>query len=129
MDSNASRILATGLFFLFIFVSGFWLSRLGKPYAVIVFTIHKLLALGALLFLGRLVYQAQQAAALQSMPLLAIAITALCLLALFVTGALISLEKVMPAILLRLHHVLPYLSVVSVGCTLYFILNWGSNLP
>jgi hypothetical protein len=122
MDSSVSRILAAGLFFLFIFISGFWLSRLGKPYAVVIFTIHKLLALGALLFLGRLVYLAQHTAPLQGLPLLVIAITAICLLTLFVTGALVSLDKAMPAVLLKLHHALPYLSVAAAGSTLFLLL-------
>jgi hypothetical protein len=50
MSTNQLRVVSAGLFFLFIFLSGFWLSRTGKPYSGIILTIHKLIGLAAVPF-------------------------------------------------------------------------------
>ncbi len=128
MNAIVSRMIGAGLFFLLIFLSGFWLSRSGKPYPVIVFTVHKLLAIGAVIFLVVIVNQAHRAAPLQTIQVLGAAITALFLIATIVTGGLVSLEKPMPAFLLRLHQINPYMSVVSTGVLLYLVLVWGRQM-
>ena len=43
MTTGQLQIAGAGIFALFIFLSGFWLSRLGKPYNGMVFNIHKLI--------------------------------------------------------------------------------------
>ena len=64
MSTTQLRIACTGLFFLLIFFFGFWLNRSGKPYNLFIFTIHKLIALGAVVFLTMTVYNVHQAAPL-----------------------------------------------------------------
>jgi hypothetical protein len=129
MNTIVSRMLTTGLFFLFIFLSGFWLSRAGKPYPVLVFTIHKLIALGTLVFLTILVYQINRLAPLQTVQIIAFAITIVFLITLIITGGLVSLDKVMPVMLLRVHEVVPYLTAVSAGITLFLLLLAPGSFP
>lgn len=50
MGTTQSGVVGTGLLFLFIFLSGFWLSHSGKPYNTLIFTIHKLIGLAAGVF-------------------------------------------------------------------------------
>lgn len=64
MSTNQLRVIGAGFFYLFIFVSGFWLSRSGKPYNGIVFNIHKLIALVAVVFLVITMCQINQIARL-----------------------------------------------------------------
>ncbi len=113
MNPNSLRMAVSAGLFLCIFVFGFWLSRAGKPYNGIIFTIHKLLALGAVIYLAATVYQVQQLATFNPAQVLCTALTAVCFLALFVSGALLSLDKAMPPVVLRLHQAAPYLAVLS----------------
>ena len=44
---TASRFALPGALLLITYVSGFWLSALGRPYQGLPFNVHKLIALGA----------------------------------------------------------------------------------
>jgi hypothetical protein len=109
------------LFCIFIFLSGFWLNRSGKPYNEIIFNVHKLIALGAVVLFVITLYRTNQVAALSTIELLAGVVTGLFVLGLFVTGALLSIDKPMPAVVLKLHHIIPYLAVLSTAITLYLL--------
>jgi hypothetical protein len=123
MSTNQLRVLGTGLFFLLILFSGYWLSRSGKPYSTIVFNIHKLVAVAAVVLLGITVYRIHRAGALSAIELLAAIVTGLFFLGTMVTGGLLSIpiDKAMPAIVRKLHQVTPYLTVLSTAVTLYFL--------
>jgi len=122
MSTTQFRIISTGLLFLFIFLSGFWLSRAGKPYPVIVFTLHKLIALGALIFLGLAVYRTHQVFPLGPAQMIAVGAAAVCFIATIVTGGLTSIGKPMPAVISTIHRLLPYATVLSTASVLYLLL-------
>jgi hypothetical protein len=122
MSSIQLKIICAGLLFLFIFLFGFWLNRSGKPYNVIVFTIHKLIALGTVVYLATIIYRVQQVTPLPPNQILIIVVTAVCFVATFATGALLSIDKTMPVIVLRLHQVTPLLTLLSTFVTLYLLL-------
>ncbi len=42
-----------------------------------------------------------------------------CFMVMLATGGLLSVDKAVPAIVHRLHQILPYLTAASVGITLY----------
>ena len=119
MSATQLRIACAGLFFLFIFIFGYWLSRSGKPYGVLVFTIHKLIALGAAIFLARTIYKAHQVTPLGPVQITAIAIISLCFLVMMITGGLLSIDKTMPESVHKLHQITPYLTVLSTAVGLY----------
>ena len=128
MSATQLRIAITAGLFLCIFIFGFWLSRSGKPYNPVIFTTHKLFALGAVIYLAATVYRVHQAAPLNLAHTIIIALTAVCLLALFVSGALLSLDKAMPLFVLRLHQAAPYLAVLSTTASLYLLLVKSSAI-
>ena len=97
MNTTQLRVVGAGLFYLFIFVSGFWLSKSGKPYDVIILTIHKLISLAAVVFLAIIVYRVNQASALDAIELTAGLVTGLLFIGLIATGGLLSASKPMPA--------------------------------
>jgi hypothetical protein len=125
MHTNQLRIVEAASSFAIIFVSGYWLSRVGKPYNVIVLTIHKLVSLAAVVFLIVAMIQAAQALALAATDLVAGVVAGLFFLALMATGGLLSGEKEMPAVVRRLHQIAPYLTVLSVAVTLYLLQSPG----
>jgi hypothetical protein len=122
MNTAQLRIVGAGLFFLFIFLSGFWLSGSGKPYNGIILTIHKLISLAAVVFLVMTIYQRNQAATLSALELTAGVVAGLLFLGTVITGGLLSTGKPMPAIILRLHQIAPYLTVLSAAAALYLLL-------
>jgi len=121
MSTTQIRIASAGLFFLLIFLSGFWLSRAGKPYPVIVFTLHKLIALGAVVFVALTARSIHQVVPLGPGQWTAIAVAGLCFVATIVTGGLMSIEKPMPVAVSTLHHLIPYGTVLSTAAALYLL--------
>ena len=117
------QVVGAGVFFLSILLSGYWLSRSGKPYNTIVFTIHKLISLVAIVLLGMTVFRAKQGGALSTLGLLAAIVAGLFFLGTMVTGGLLSIpgDKPMPALVPKLHRVTPYLTVLSTAVALYLL--------
>jgi hypothetical protein len=123
MSTTQLRVVGVGLFFVFIFLSGYWLSRSGKPYNVIIFNIHKLIGLAAGVFLIMTVYQVHQAAPLGPVEIIAIVVTVLSFVATVIAGGLLSIDKPMPAAISMMHKLLPYVAVLSTAVTLYLLLS------
>ncbi len=121
MSAAQFRFAGAGLFFLFIFLFGFWLSRLGRPRNAIILTIHKLISLAAVGFLGMTIYQINQVAQLDTIELTAGLVTGLFFLCTIILGGLVSLEKPVPGVISTLHKLFPYLTVLSTGVTLYLL--------
>jgi hypothetical protein len=120
---STTQFVGAGVFFLLILLSGYWLSRSGKPYGTIVFTIHKLISLAAVVLLGVTVYRVNRGGTLSTAGLLAAIVAGLFFLGTMVTGSLLSIpiDKPMPAIVHALHRVTPYLTVLSTTATLYLL--------
>ena len=123
MGATELRIVGSGLFFLLIFLSGFWLSRTGKPYSTIIFTIHKLIGLAAGVFLVLTVYRIHQVAPLGPVEITAIVVSVLFFAGTVTAGGLLSIDRPMPAAILTLHQITPYLTVLSTAVTLYLLLS------
>ena len=131
MNTTQSTIISAGIFFLFIILSGFWVSRSGKPYNGLIFNIHKFIGLGAGIFLVRTVCLTHQAAPLSGIQWTAIAITVLLfvftvaaggLLSVLAEGGLQNTGAAIQRVIELVHEVLPYVIVVSTGLTLYLLL-------
>ena len=121
MGSVELRVGGAGLFFLFIFLSGIWLSRSGKPLNGVILTIHKLIALAAGVLMIVTLYRMNQASALGATELAAVVVAGLCFVGAVVFGGLLSTGKPMPAVVLRLHQVMSVLTVLATAAGLYFL--------
>lgn len=112
-----SRFFLPGGLFLLTLASGLWVSHSGRPLSTVLITLHKLIALGGAVTLG-----IQFARLLKiAMPTLAVAmlaVAAVCVLALFATGAFLSQAKPAATFILRTHQAAPLLLFVSVGASL-----------
>jgi hypothetical protein len=93
MDVLTSKTIGTALLFFFVFVSGRWLSNLGRPISASSLTIHKLIALGTLIFVGVTVYRFNQAAPLSAGAIAATVLTGVLFVATIIAGGLRSLAK------------------------------------
>lgn len=121
MSIHHLRVISTGLFYLLIFASGFWLNHTGKPYNGIVFNIHKLTAVTAVVLFAITLYRIQRVVPLSTVELMATAVNGVFFLSLLVTGSLLSINQPMPEMVLKLHHGMSYFAVLSTVITLYLI--------
>jgi hypothetical protein len=86
-----SKFTNPGLGFLLTLVFGFWLARVGKPYNGLLFNIHKLIALGAVILSAIQIYNLLKASPMQTMLIVSIVVTVLGVVALFASGAFMSI--------------------------------------
>jgi uncharacterized membrane protein YhiD involved in acid resistance len=120
-DQTEETMIIAGLFFLFIFLSGIWLSRTGRPLNVGISTIHKLISLAAGVFLLVTIHQRNRVVPLSATEWIAIVVTGLCFLGTVVSGGLLSSDKPMPVVVLRAHQIVPVLTVLSTAATLFLV--------
>jgi hypothetical protein len=118
-----ARAISAGLLFLFVFASGIWLSRSGRPLNVAFSTVHKLVSLAVGIYLLVTIYQSNQQVSLDSAEWLAIVVTGLCFLGTVASGGLLSTENPMPVAVLRVHQVMPVLALLSSAASLYLVLG------
>lgn len=121
MTTGQLRFGGAALFYLIVLLSGFWLSRSGKPFGGVIFNIHKLVSLAGVALFVFTMYRTDGVAELSAVGLVAGLVTSVSLLALIATGGLLSTGKRMPALIQKLHHTIPYLALVSTAVTLYLL--------
>jgi len=125
MGSNVLRWVGAGVVFVVILLSGYGLSRSGKPYGTLVFTIHKLVAVAAVVTLGVTVYRMNRAGTLSAAGLLFAIVSGVFFIGTMATGGALSVEAAtetaLPAFVHKLHQVTPYLTVLSTAVTLFLL--------
>ena len=122
MSSTKIFILVSGLFYLFIFLSGFWVRGDGKPYNSVILTIHKLISLSAGIILGIVLTRLKQAAGMSSSAIRAVVVTGVLFVVTVLSGGIWSIEEEIPTALLRLHQVSPFLTTLSTSVMLYLVI-------
>jgi hypothetical protein len=121
ITAAGSEILLPTLLFLVTLGSGFLLSRNGRPLKALIFNLHKLIALAATILMGLAIYRLLPEDAVQAtVPVLLFA-AGLAVVALFVTGALLSRGKPADRKLLTIHNVAPLVAVLGVAATILLL--------
>lgn len=118
-----AKFVVTGLFLVFIILSGFLLSRTGRPLNVLILTVHKLIAVGAVVYLTVTLYRAYRMGALGPLTIAAGGVTILFFAVMIATGGLLSMAKPVPAAILRTHQIAPYLVLLANSASLYLLLG------
>ncbi len=119
-----SRLLNPTLGFLLTLVFGLWLSRRGKPYNGLLFNVHKLIALAAVIFTVLAVYRALKGVDVAALMILLLVLAALGVIALFVSGALMSAGKGNFRLMKLTHNISPFILVTAIGYAVY-LLRYG----
>jgi hypothetical protein len=117
---SKSLLLYPGLAFALTVIFGVWLSRLKKPYQQVVFTIHKLLALAAVVLVGLGFRNWFNSRAVQPEGILQMVLFAILTIILFASGALLSLDKLDYKLLRLLHRIAP-VGLVLLGVWMVFL--------
>jgi len=122
MVTMVSRLFIPGLLFIFTLVTGVWLSRFGKPLNVVIFTIHKSIALIATILTVVMIYHLHSAFGMRLVAeVSAVVVTILSILVLFISGAYLNLGKPLNAAVLTVHKVTPLLAAFSTTVAIYLL--------
>ncbi len=113
--------LIPGIALVLTLASGFWLSSLGRPYRTAIFNVHKLIALGAVIAAAVQFVGALRAAPPQALAGAALAVAGVCVVALFASGAFLSLNNPNYALLLAIHRVAPALAVAALALAVWLL--------
>ncbi len=117
----SGKLILSAVFVLLMIISGFAVSRIGRPYNGIVFTIHKLISLGTLVYLV-INFSRSDREVLFSTPVILVSLfTAILFISLFATGGMLSAMKSPSVLIERIHHILPYLLAVTTLTGMYLI--------
>lgn len=124
MITISSKPVIIGVLFLVTLASGFAVSHAGRPYNSALFTIHKLLALATVIFIAVTVKQLWSGGDPRAAIELGLSVlSGLLFLALFVSGALLSIKSQLPVPVLRIHQIATLLSVASSAVALYLLVG------
>ena len=99
---------------------GFWLSQLGKPYNGILFNVHKLIALGTVVFAVLQISKMMDIAGSQFL-IGTLVLAAICVIALFASGALMSIGQLDYALTLTIHRIALAVLVIAAGLVVYLL--------
>lgn len=120
MSPLMQKIVISAAFFLFLFVTGFWTSKSGKPVNQVKMNIHKFIALGAAIFVGISLFRLRPASEWTALETGAVIASAVIAVAAIITGGLSSLARPLPAASI-IHKVTPYLALLSTAAVLYLL--------
>jgi hypothetical protein len=132
--NNLSSPVLPGIFFLLTLAFGFWLSRSGRPYNGILFNIHKLAALAGVVLSALQLYRILASADVPVVMITGIPViitTGLLLLAgvsvlaLFISGALMSAGKLDYRKMLAVHNAAPFLLAACLAAVIYVLSRSG----
>jgi len=117
------KFILVGIFLVFMIITGLLLSRSGKPFNMMLVTVHKLISLAGVVFLVVTLYRINQTAPLSPLELALSGVTIFLFAALIVTGGLLSTAKIWPGIVLKIHQVVPTIVILSTAANLYLLLG------
>ncbi len=118
-----ARLVTSGILIILSIMSGIWLSHTGRPLNTMIFTLHKLSALAAVVFLVMALYSPLKTVSPDPVIILLAALAALFLLTLFVTGGVLSSEKPLPDFILLLHKIFPAITILFLSGIVYFLVQ------
>ena len=99
--------------FLIVFISGVRLRISGKPYKSMIFNLHKLIAVAAIVLLILIVINVNASAGLSGVEIAVCFAAGLIFLVTVITGGMMSIYKTVPHTVEMMHKVFPYLTVLS----------------
>ena len=121
-----TKFTIPGIVFLSTLTFGVWLSKLCRPYNGILFNIHKLMALGAVIITTMRIYDIFKVVETPTLMIALIVLAALSVVSLFTTGAFMSIGKFNYEIILAIHRISPILATISMAAVIYLLT--GKNI-
>ena len=122
----SSKITYAGIGFLLTLISGNALSKMGRPLNSAIFGLHKIIAVGTIVLIGLNIRNLYQVVGLQALQPAILVVTGVLFLALVVSGSLLSFDKLVMPITLRIHQIVPLLALAFSALSIYSLVNGRS---
>jgi len=123
--NTLSTYFTSTIGFLITVAFGFWLGKIGKPYNGLLFNIHKLIALATVILVSVQVYKTFKVIAPQTLMVISIIVAAICGLALFASGAFLSIGNVKYETAKLIHNIALASMVIAAGSSIYLLSRMG----
>lgn len=120
---TATKFVLPIILFVLTLAAGFWVSKTGKPYHTGIFTLHKLLAFAAVVLASIAIAGIMKTASAQNLVIVLIVLAGLSVIALFATGALMSIQKTVSRAWLIIHQIAPFILAGSTGAAILLLLR------
>jgi hypothetical protein len=118
-----TKFINPGIGFLATLIFGFWLSRAGKPYNGVLFNMHKLIALGTVVLTAVQIYSLLKGSHVQTLFILAVTGAVIGVMALFASGAFLSIGNLNYAAMKLVHNIALFLVVIGMGLAVYVLIG------
>ncbi len=126
MSFEQLRVPGLALGAIVVLAAGVWLTQAGRPYGVGLMTVHKLVALAAVVVIGVMVWQASRIAPLSGTEIAVVALAALSVVAAFASGAVASAAAAAPpAWVLWTHRTVPWAAAILSGASAWMMVVRG----
>jgi hypothetical protein len=102
---------------------GLWVSHIGKPYNGLLFNVHKLLALGTVILTVIRLVKALKTVDASALIIVSLIVAAVCVIALFLTGAFMSIGNLDYTLVLTIHRIALALVGVSTALVVYLLVK------
>ncbi len=123
MDNQVQKIILSSTLLCISILAGIWLSKSGRPLNTLLFNAHKLISLGFTVYTVYQIVRLEKVINFDPLTLALLLIAGLCVLALFISGALLSFDKVQPSFILWIHKLAPFVLCVFFALGTYFHLQ------
>ena len=117
----SSKLVFPAILFGLILVVGFWVAKTAKPYPLLPFTLHKLIALGFVVIVAIDMVKSLKNIPLGPLWIVVLALACLSVIALFATGGLMSGQKTDRLAWLWIHR---SATLVLAGSAVALFLRW-----
>ena len=121
--SIEQMIIGSGILIFLTIASGIWVSHSGKPYQPLIFTIHKLIALGMVAITAILIFNLFKILEINNLMIFLFIVSGVSAITLFGSGALMSIGKASYSLIKVIHVVATILGVVTIVLSLYLLLR------
>ena len=118
-----TKLMLSGIGFLLTIASGIWLSKLGRPYSTLVFNMHKLIALGFMVFTFITSRAMFKEININSFMWILIVIAAISVITVLISGGILSIKEQVTAWLVMIHKISSALLLISLSGWFYLGLH------
>ena len=116
-----TKFATPGITLLLTLGFGFWVSNTGKPYNGFLFNIHKLIALGTVIIAAIQLSKILKGADSLGLIITLLALASICVIALFATGALMSMGKLDYTLTLTIHRIASAVIVIALPLVVFLV--------
>lgn len=107
---------------------GFWVSKVGRPYNGFLFNIHKLIALGTVIIISMRMHEVLEDTPIQALMIGLVVVTGLAVVALFVSGAFLSIGNVKYELVILIHNAAPIVAAIAMGVVIFLLTGRLGNV-